>query len=98
MPKLNQILIKRLEKMGIDPGSILSFIKALANSFSYNPHMTLPEMNRKLHSLGWADVDLDDHTLQIAIACFEAEGLESGIYFYTLHTGTDAVTRKMIVK
>ena len=28
----------------------------------------------------------------------EAEGLDSGIYFYTLHTGTDAVTRKMIVK
>jgi hypothetical protein len=28
----------------------------------------------------------------------DAEGLESGIYFYTLTTGNDAVTRKMIVK
>ncbi len=28
----------------------------------------------------------------------ESEGLESGIYFYTLNTGKDAVTRKMIIK
>jgi hypothetical protein len=33
------------------------------------------------------------HKISIA-----ADGLESGIYFYTLNTGSDAVTRKMIVE
>jgi len=35
----------------------------------------LPEINRQLHVLGWDTIDLDDHTMQVIIASFEAEGL-----------------------
>ena len=30
-----------------------------------------------MHLLGWDGVELDYHTLELAIACFEDEGLES---------------------
>jgi hypothetical protein len=38
--------------------------------------MNHAQVNEQLHFLGWDDVELDYHTLQLAIACFEAEGLE----------------------
>jgi len=38
--------------------------------------MNLLQVNKRLHLLGWDSVELDYHTLQLAIACFEAEGLK----------------------
>ena len=35
------------------------------------------QINKRLQFLGWNDFELDYHTLQLAIACFEAEGLKS---------------------
>ena len=39
--------------------------------------MNLLQINKGLHLLGWDNFELDYHTLQLAIACFEAEGLKS---------------------
>jgi len=76
MEELIIILIKRLEKKGIEPIMIYSFIRDLANNILVNPHMNLLQVNKQLHFLGWDSFELDYHTLQLAIACFEAKGLE----------------------
>jgi len=38
--------------------------------------MNLLQVNKRLHLLGWDSFELDYHTLQLAIAYFEAEGLK----------------------
>ena len=77
MKELIIILIKRLEKKGMEQGIIHGFIRDLANTILVNPHMNLLQVNKQLHFLGWDGFELDNHTLDLAIACFEAEGLES---------------------
>ena len=42
--------------------------------------MNYSQVNKRLHYLGWEDFDLDYHTLELAIACFEAEGLKNFEY------------------
>jgi len=74
--QFTRILIERLEKKGIEPSIIHGFIRDLANNILVNPHMNLLQVNKQLHFLGWDSFELDYHTLQLAIACFEAEGLE----------------------
>ncbi len=39
--------------------------------------MSLSQVNNRLHSLGWNDIDLDYHTFQLAKECFEINGLKS---------------------
>ena len=73
--RLTEILIQRLEKKGVEQTAIPGFIRNLANIISVTPHMSLREVNRRLHLLGWTDFELDDHTLQLTIASFEAEAL-----------------------
>ncbi len=77
MNRLTLNLRERLEKQGIEPGVIPGFIRSLANTILVNPHMNLLQVNRRLHLLGWDNFELDYHTLQLAIACFEAEALEN---------------------
>jgi len=74
--KLLKILINRLEKKGIEPSIINGFIRDLANTIVANPSMNLLQVNKHLHLLGWDSVELNYHTLELATACFEAEGLE----------------------
>jgi len=38
--------------------------------------MNLLQVNKQLHLLGWDSFELDYRTLELATACFEAEGLE----------------------
>jgi hypothetical protein len=75
--QLTQILIERLENKGMEPSIIHGFIRDLANTILFNLHMNLLQINKRLHLLGWDNFELDYHTLQLAIACFEAEGLKS---------------------
>jgi hypothetical protein len=39
-----------------------------------NPHLSLSQVNRQLHYLGWEGVEMDYHTLQLMLSCFEDEG------------------------
>ena len=71
-----QILIHRLEKKGMEKNTILGFILSLKSCLLDNPNMNHLQINKRLQFLGWDDFELDYHTLQLAIACFEAEGLK----------------------
>lgn len=75
--QIKEILIERLEKRGVEPDVIPSFIRSLANTLLVNPQLDVLRINKQMHSLGWDGFDVDDHTLQLALACFEAEGLQS---------------------
>jgi len=77
LSQLTQILVERLEKKEMEPGLIPGFIRDLANTVLVNPHISHFQANKQLHLLGWDDFELDYHTLQLAIAYFEAEGLET---------------------
>ena len=73
MEDLKLLLIDRLKSKGIDPSLISSFLKALTSLISSEPGIDLAQVNRKMHSLGWNEVTVDYHSLQIAIACLESD-------------------------
>jgi len=69
-------LIRRLEGMGIEAGIIPGFIRNLANIILFNSSLSLFQINKKMHLLGWDGVELDYHTLQLALACFEGNAMK----------------------
>ena len=77
MKQIKEILFQRLEKRGVDFNFMPGFIRSLVNSCRNDPQMNLAQINRRLHYLGWDGIKLDYHTLQLAIACLENEGLEN---------------------
>ena len=56
-------------------GAIPGFLRCVMIVVSDNPPMSLEEMNRRLHVIGWDSFEMDDNTLQLIIASLEAEGL-----------------------
>lgn len=74
MENLKLLLIDRLTSKGMDPSLIPAFLKTLTSLFVSEPGIELASLNQKLRSLGWDEVDIDYHCLQIAIACHELEG------------------------
>lgn len=77
MEELIKILIKRLEEKGIGTSIIHGFIRDLTNAILVTPHMNLLQVNKQLRFLGWDSFELDYHTLELAIACFEAGSLKN---------------------
>jgi len=73
MENLKLLLIDRLKSKGMDHGLIPAFLKALTSLISSEPGIDPAQANQKLHSLGWDEIVIDYHCLQIAIACLEAE-------------------------
>ena len=73
MEDLKLLLIDRLKSKGMDPSLIPAFLKALTNLISSEPGIEPSQANQKLQSLGWNEVAIDYHYLQIAIACHEAD-------------------------
>ena len=80
MNQIKEILLNRLEEKGLDPNYIPGFIRSLATSICRDPDMSLTQINQRLQYLGWSGIDLDYHTLQMAIKCFEEEGV-SGLRY-----------------
>jgi hypothetical protein len=74
--QLREILIERLEKRGVPLDMVPGLFRDLVNTLSTNPDTTLQNLNRRLHLLGWNGFELDEHTLQLVIANFEAEELK----------------------
>lgn len=68
MERLNDILLQRLTTKGIEPNAISRFIKDLTYTLAIDPQMSLGEINRRLHLLGWYDFEVDEHTLQLVLA------------------------------
>ena len=58
---------------GLEKSIIPGFIWMLNRWLQDNPDMNHLEANQRLHWLGWDEVNLDYHTMQLAIANFEAE-------------------------
>jgi len=75
MDRVNEVLINRLKDKGLVPAEITLFIRDVARTFTEDSYTGLRKTNRRLHVLGWDTIDLDDHTMQVIIASFEAEGL-----------------------
>jgi hypothetical protein len=73
MEDLKLLLIDRLKSKGVDPSLIPAFLKALTSLVSSEPEIDSAAANQKMHSLGWDEVTVDYHSLQIAIACLEAD-------------------------
>jgi hypothetical protein len=75
MTTVDKKLIRKLLEMGVDYTLIPGFIRSLANAFLINPEMTYCQANKRLKYLGWSDVEIDYHTLQLAITSLETKGL-----------------------
>jgi hypothetical protein len=73
MEDLKLLLIDRLKSQGMDPSLISAFLKALTSLISSEPGIEPAVANQKMHSLGWNEVTVDYHCLQIAIACLEKD-------------------------
>ena len=73
MDDLKPLLIDRLKLQGMDPSLIPSFLKALTSIISSEPGIDPAQANLKLNSLGWNEVAIDYHYLQIAIACLDVD-------------------------
>jgi hypothetical protein len=76
LDQLERTLIKQLKKSGLESSFIPGFIRSLAKTISLDPQMDHLQINERLQYLGWDGFELDYHTLQLAVACFEADGIE----------------------
>lgn len=68
-------LIRRLIENGVEPSLIPGFIRSLANACLIHPDISHDQANKRLKYLGWQDVELDYHTMQLAIDSLETKGL-----------------------
>jgi hypothetical protein len=73
MEHLRLLLIDRLKSKGMDPELIPAYLKALTSIVTSKPEIGPDEANQKLHALGWNEVSIDYHCLQIAIAFLETD-------------------------
>ena len=73
MENLRLLLIDRLKSQGMDPLLIPVFLKALTSIISSEPGIGLTLVNQKLHALGWNEVTIDYHSLEIAMTCLVPE-------------------------
>ena len=74
-----KILIYRLKKKGLTKKTIPGCIGTLKQCLLDEPNMNHWQANKRLQFLGWDDVDLDYHTLQLDIACFEVESFKRSV-------------------
>jgi hypothetical protein len=68
---IDAVLINELKEKGIEYKIIPRFIKDLSYTFQVDPSLSLSDINDRLHFLGWGDIEMDYHTLQLAKASFE---------------------------
>ena len=73
MSQLKELLIYRLVNKGMPPNIISSYLRSMKICLVNKPNMSLLQANEHLQFLGWNDIELDYHTMQLAKACFETE-------------------------
>ena len=61
--ELKRLLTLKLKAQGVDADHIPGFIRCLAASWITNPQMTPIQINERLHSMGWPEMELDSDTL-----------------------------------
>ena len=77
-----KVLIRRLRKKGMGKSEIPGFVWALKSCLLDKPDMNYLQVNKRLQYLGWKDFVLDYHTMQLAIACFEAGDFNRSEKYY----------------
>ena len=77
---IRQALFQRLKRLGIKRSLVPVLIRNLATSQRIDPHINLPQINRRLHYLGWDDLNLDYHTWQLALACMETDACRAALH------------------
>ena len=84
MEDVGLVLMDRLvKKGGADPSHVDSLLKALSKIISQDPNMDPAAANERLRYLGWQEVQVDYHTLQLALAFFELNGVNGASAFST---------------
>ena len=73
MDEFKQRLLDRLVKAGADSSSLSGILKVLSKLLFSDPDIDPAAANERLHYLGWPEVEVDYHILQLALACFEME-------------------------
>jgi hypothetical protein len=68
-PRLRALLIRRLERQGVELPHMTGFLRELTKLFGAFPDLSLPAVNERLHYLGWTDVALDYQSMQLAAVC-----------------------------
>jgi len=66
---LRTLLAERLERQGVEQAQMSGFFRELTKLMSEFPDVSLPAVNARLHYLGWTDVTLDYHSMQLAVFC-----------------------------
>ena len=69
---LKKILLERFEEKGVEPVLIPGLLKNILAALKDRPDITHEEVSDRLHYIGWNNFDLDENTLQIIIADYEA--------------------------
>ena len=77
MHPLLKIISRRLTSKGLPPDTIPTYLRDVANIYFANTQQSAPEMNQRLHTMGWDDFELDDHTLQQIVAVAETHELNT---------------------
>lgn len=72
MDTVNRVLIDRLLQRGADASLVDSLLRALSKILAEDPTMDPDAATNRLHYLGWPEIQIDYHTLQLALAHFES--------------------------
>ena len=74
--QLKRILILHLVNKGIAPGFVPGFVRCLVTSIKATSRLDIQKVKQRMHYMGWNECEIDDDTLGLAIACFNAQGFE----------------------
>jgi len=73
--QFKQMLMDRLADKGVEKENITGLIRSIKICLLGNPTMNHLQLDKELEQLGWYDIDMDYHTLQIAVTYFESKAL-----------------------
>ena len=71
MERLKKITEDRLVRKGVETNNHPAYIRDLVNSYTSQANHTIQELNERMKSLGWNDIELDDHTVQLIMTISE---------------------------
>jgi hypothetical protein len=78
MENLMKITEDRLVRKGVESNNHPAFIRDLVNSYTAHSYHTIQELNERMKSLGWNDIELDDQTVQLIMAISENNKMVPG--------------------
>lgn len=74
--ELKERLISHLIREGMEPSIVPGYIRCLAISLRLSPQGDIPDIEQRMGCMGWSACEIDPDTLALAVAYFDAQGLE----------------------